>query len=587
MGSPLARGTTLSDPTHVYSLRVVPHAGRLDGELLLPAGEHLLETATWVPGAYAYLRYGRDLVDVRAEAASTGAPLGVQREGWTGYRIEPCAQPIRVTFRAVMADPAWGELAGYVTSEHAVLHPTRLPHVRSLAGSVRVHYELPEGWAMHHPAGAARENESSFLYPSFADWLDTPVVAGAFVHRQRQEGSTTFHYVFLEQAVGLDTELEGFLDDVQKIARAAGDVFSGFPFAEYTFVCSFDSRAHWGLEHAHATLVGLGPLALVDDAARFDALRVIAHELVHAWNVCRLKPAAFAPADLVAGGLPGELWIAEGFTRYYEFLLLVRAGFCTPERFFSNVVSYHDASTTRPGYARTSLLDSARATFLNHHRYPNAANTMIDYYDVGMLVAFDLDAELQLRGRSLDEAFATLYRRFGTATGGFTHEDACAVFAELGCEEIVRREVETPGALTTLAQLRRLGFECGVCEASTLGVILDGPRIVHVLEGSGAEAAGLLPDDRIVTHDALAFTSKGLEWLVGHRRSIALVVQRGDRLLSVDAGIGTRPQVTSLTFRGGAEAQATLQRWLGLGLATGAEIALRFYDNFHGTDRPV
>lgn len=571
--------------THDYRIQVVPHAARLEGELDLPPGAHLLETVSWVPGAYAFMRYGRDLVDVRAENATSGAALAVEREGFTGHRVEACAEPVRVTFRVAMADVAWGELAGYVSTEHAVVHATRVPHVRALGGAVRVQWSAPAEWAMHHPHGAEREDARTFVYPSFAAWLDVPVVFGTFTQRTRMEGETRFQHVFLERAVGMDTELEGFLDDVQALAREAGKIFGGFPFADYTFVWSFDSRMHWGLEHAHSTLVGVGPLCLIEEEARFAALRVAAHELVHAWNVCRLKPAALVDADLVSGAYPGELWVAEGLTRYYEFVLLARAGLCSVERFFANVVNYYRAATSRPGYRRSTLLDSSRATFLNHHRYPNAANTMIDYYDVGMLVAFDVDALLQGRDASLDAGFAALYARFGASATGYTHDDVCRVFADYGAEALIRTEVEHAGALSTLTRLEELGFACEVRDVPTLGVVLDGERVVHVIEGSAAEAAGIHPDDRVVLHDDIAFSKPGLSWLVEHRATLRLTVRRGDRLLPREVTLGTRRELTRLTFRGGGEHEKRLERWLGSSLRPGHELSLRHYDNFHGTER--
>lgn len=576
------RGAALTI-AHDYRITVVPHAARLEGELTLPPGEHLLETVSWVPGAYAFMRYGRDLVDVRAE--SEGRALSVTREGWTGYRLGAATGPVVVHFRIAMADLAWGELAGYVSSDHAVLHATRFPHVRPLIGQVRVAWIMPDGWALHHPGGAAHQAGTTYVYPSFTALLDVPVVCGTFVQRTRQEGGTTFHHVFLERAVGMDTELEGFLDDVQKVARATAAVFGSYPFTEYSFVWTFDSRCHWGLEHAHSTLVGVGPLALVDDDARFSALRVAAHELVHAWNIARLKPATMAGADLVAGAFPPELWVSEGFTRYYEFLLLVRTGACTPERFFANVANYHRGTTTRPGYRRTTLLDSSKATFLNHHRYPNAANTMIDYYDAGMLVAFDLDAYLRCREAALDTAFAALYTRHGSGNGGFTHDEACALFAEFGAEALVRREVETAGALSTVERFADLGFTCTVGDVPTLGVILDADRVVHVLEDSGAEAAGIHPDDRLVTHEGIAFSAAGLAWLVAHRATVDLTIRRGDRLLPRTVTVGSRREITRLVFDGGPAHEARLLRWLGTSLAAGTEISLRPYDNFHGTER--
>src|SRR5262249_8399791 len=151
-----------------------------------------------------------------------------------------------------------------------------------------------------------------------------------------------------------------------------------------------------------------------DDDARLQCMRVGGHELLHAWNVKRLKPKPIVNLDLSQGSFTDGLWVAEGFTRYYEFLLAVRAREMTPERFFSNVVNYWRHLTMRPAYARTSVADSSRATFLNHHRYPGAWNSSIDYYDAGMLVAFDIDAVLRRAKTpsSLDAAFVAFYTQF-------------------------------------------------------------------------------------------------------------------------------------------------------------------------------
>src|SRR5690606_24970521 len=136
-------------------------------------------------------------------------------------------------------------------------------------------------------------------------------------------------------------------------------------------------------------------------------IRVCAHELFHAWNVRRLRPAPLGQLahHLEDGSFTEGSWLAEGFTRYYELLLSARVGAYNPDPFFSAVAGYDHHLSAQPAYQRVSATDSSLATYLNHAKYPGRVNNSIDYYDKGMLIAFALDVQLRGRGQSLDSAF--------------------------------------------------------------------------------------------------------------------------------------------------------------------------------------
>ena len=377
-----------------YRVKVLPNEHALEIETTFDAEDAspVLEIPTWWPGAYGFMRYARDVVDVKAFDASSNAALSVEREGMNAFRVTGAKGRTRVTSKAFVVDPAWGELGGVVGTDQAVLLGTRLFFVRGHRGACRVSYEVPEKWGFHHPAGAKAIDARTFEYPNYATLLDTPVVCGRFDDIVRDVEGTPFHFIFLERAIGFEEKANDLVDALVKVAKECKAIFGSFPFESYAFVMSTDPRAHWGLEHENATMIGIGEDAFIDPEARLQAVRVAGHELLHAWNVKRLKPKPIVDLNLTEGSFTDGLWVAEGFTRYYEFLLAVRAGEMTPARFFSNVVNYWRHLAMRPAYARASVADSSRATFLNHHRYPGAWNSSIDYYDAGMLVAFDVDA---------------------------------------------------------------------------------------------------------------------------------------------------------------------------------------------------
>ncbi len=580
-----------------YRVRVLPEAHELEVELRLqglPAGPLRLATPTWVPGAYGFMKYGRGLFGVQA-ADPAGRALPVTRDGWSGFSLDCPGGTVAIRFHVHAMDPAWGELTGFVGSDQALLLATHYLYAPAHAGPCTVEYLLPEDWALHQPASAQKVGPATFEHPSFAALLDTPVAVGRFSRHTRNVHGVPFHFVFFDEALGAEQRRGAFLDALVRLAGECHRVFGAFPFRDYTFFFTFDPRAKWGLEHADATTIALDADTFVDEASWARGLRVSAHELFHAWNVCRLKPAPLGAPDLQRGSFPDALWVSEGITRYYEFLLLARAGILGAGEVFSNVVNYHRQLAARPAYQRVDLLDSSRSTFQNHNRYPGAVNTTIDYYDAGMLVAFDLDVALRQAGDSLDAAFSAFYAAHVGRGAGFTHADAKTFFSARvpATGELLARECEQAGQLGVVASLASLGFELGEAQVRRLGLVLDEKspgEIADVLDDSPAGRCGLAPGDVITSVEGHPFGAKGLAWAVRSLPRVALSVRRGSRTLDFAPEPEERQEIASLTWRG-TEAQAEFVRaWMGSpGFAPrpGEPVPLTAYENFHGIQKVV
>ncbi|MBI5544384.1 MAG: M61 family metallopeptidase, partial [Deltaproteobacteria bacterium] len=559
-----------------YRVRVLPEAHEVEVELSLtglPAGPIRLRTPTWVPGAYGFMKYGRDLFDVKAFDPASGRELHLVREGWSGFRVEGASGALRVGFKAYAFDPAWGELVGLIGHDQALLLATHFLFAPAHSGPCRVEYLLPEGWDLHHPSGARRQGERTWEYPSFAVLLDTPIVAGRFERRTRTIAGTPFHFVFLDEALGMKARVEAFIGALERIAEGCRALFGGFPFEDYSFLFTFDPQAHWGLEHANATTIALSDELFIDDDAWAQGLRVCAHELFHAWNVCRLKPAPLGAPDLEGGSFPDALWVSEGITRYYEFLLLVRARAITGQDFFANVVNYYRQLESHPAFRRVSLLDSSRATFLNHNKYPGSINATIDYYDKGMLVAFDLDVALRAAGSQsgrpdrLDAALAELYRTHVGRGDGLRHDEAKAFFAQRlpQARELLEREVERPGELGVIASLRALGFEVEERPVPRLGLVFSEKtpaQIANVADDSPAGRSGIAPLDVVERVNGFPFKPKALAWATASEPTVALQVKRGARSLVFSIAPEPRSQIASLVWRGTEDQLARIRSWL-------------------------
>jgi predicted metalloprotease with PDZ domain len=478
-----------------------------------------------------------------------------------------------------------------VGHDNAMLLATRYLFAPELAGPCTVEYLLPAGWGLHHPAGARALGATSFEYPSFAALLDTPVVAGRFDARSRTNSRTAFHFIFLDRCVGFDAEVERFADDLMKIAEECRAAFGAFPFDGYSFVFTFNPLAHWGLEHANATTIALPELAFIDPAERAKALRVCAHELFHAWNVCRLKPRPLGAPDFDRGSFPEALWVSEGLTRYYEFVLCARAGVYAPAAVVSNLVNYFRQLAAMPAYARVSLLDSSRATFLNHNKFPGSVNTTIDYYDKGMLVAFDLDVALRTAQRptTLDATFAAFYGQKAGQGDGFSHEEAVQALSagDRAIAAALRKATEEPAGLSTVASLEKLGFRVRWEESPFLGIVMaeTGAAVANLPDDGPAGRSGLAAGDEILRVNGFPYAHKALTWMVAHEKRLRLEVKRGHQTFAFEIAPELRRRIAGLTWEGNPAQRERVRAWLGGAEFTpqpGEAIPLSAYDNFHG-----
>lgn len=587
----------------VYTVELVPAEHELHVEMALRGaaaqGTVRLEIPTWVPGDYLFAPQVRDLFNVRAWCGASNKPLEVRRDGWQGFAVGGGTGDVRIAYTAY----AWGsdlsESAGVVDERCAVMLGARLLFTPAHLGACEVHYRVPDGWRAHHPSGAERLGAFAWRYPSYELLLDTPVVFGHFDTLERLVRDTPFYFVFIDRGVGFEAESARFVDAVARVVDAIGAVFGSFPFADYTFVLSLSPDNDWGLEHLTSTMCGLGPDVFVDADQFAIGVRVCAHELFHAWNVrrCRPSPLGHVATHLRNGAFTEGLWLAEGFTRYYEFLACARAGIYSASQFFSNIVGYYNELTGKPAYTRVSAAESSYASYVNHASYAGRANNGIDYYDKGMLIAFSVDAMLRTSGgqQSLDTVIRAFYERytgFGPTQPGYTTEDVLAFFHEIHppLRALVAGAVEHPGGLETAAALGALGFEAKVGPNLRLGLVFQkaiAPVIYGVLDDAPAGRVGLAPGDVITAIDDYAFSAAALSWAGRRSAQVTLTVQRGHRLLSFALAPAPHDRIQSLRWTGNASAAALLRAWLGqpnLDLDDGRDVDLSFYENFHGIE---
>jgi len=117
-----------------------------------------------------------------------------------------------------------------------------------------------------------------------------------------------------------------------------------------------------------------------------------------------------------------ELWIAEGFTSYYDDLTLLRAGKMTEDEWLAAMSKNLRRVEEHPGHLVQPLSEASFDAWIEYYRKDeDTTNQAVSYYLKGAIVAWLLDTEVRRRtsgARSLDDVLRVAWERF--ATSGYT-----------------------------------------------------------------------------------------------------------------------------------------------------------------------
>ncbi|HSL24094.1 MAG TPA: PDZ domain-containing protein [Vicinamibacterales bacterium] len=383
------------------------------------------------PGRYALHEFAKNVYDVRAVDRS-GAEIPLARPdpyGWTAMAFDG---PLRVTYKVfgnhvdgtyLAVDGTHAHMnmpAVFMWARGATGRPVHVTFVPPPASSWRVATQLfptSDPW--------------TFTAPNLQYFMDSPTEMAAFwehtftVPQPAAPGSASFR-IALHHEAG-DAGARMFAAGVERIAAEHAAVFGEFPAFEpghYTFLADYLAHARGdGMEHRNSTVL-TGRSDLSQESGRIGALATVAHELFHAWNVERIRPASLEPFDFERANMSSELWIGEGFTSYYEALVMQRAGLASLDQTLAALGGAIDLVVNAAGRHTQSVVEMSRmAPFVDAASFVDENNfhiTFVSYYTWGAALALGLDLSLRdlSGGRvTLDDFMRAMWREHGRPGG--------------------------------------------------------------------------------------------------------------------------------------------------------------------------
>jgi predicted metalloprotease with PDZ domain len=376
------------------------------------------------PGRYAMHDFAKNVYDVRVFDAG-GRELETTRPDPHGWRVTEHGGAVTVRYK-VFGDRVDGTYLAIDTTHAHVNMPAVIMFGRGLDDrSARLTFSPPmstPGWSLATQliAGPA---PFEFTAPNLQYLMDSPVELGPVTLEPFSVDGHIFR--FAVHHTGTRDAVRSFVRDVEKIVREQRAIFGEFPAYEsgqFTFLADYLPYSDFdGMEHRNSTVLTASTTIERD---RLGLLSTVAHEFFHSWNVERIRPRALEPFNFEAANMTGELWLAEGFTQYYEPLTLNRAGLTDVASTASAFAEMIGAVALSPAHRLRSAEEMSRlAPFTDGVEVIDRTNwstTYTSYYTFGGAIALALDLSLRERsdGRlSLDDFMRSMWRVYGKPGG--------------------------------------------------------------------------------------------------------------------------------------------------------------------------
>src|SRR5258706_11084196 len=379
------------------------HIFRVRETIPAEAGPITLLYPRWLPGTHAPTGRIEQLAGLSVKAG--GNRLEWTRDPVDGFAFHVTApkgaSALEVEFQVLtsvdtdqgrmvmspeMLNLEWNSVAVYPAGYFA----RQIPFEASL--------KLPEGWQFGGALETASTNGGvvTFKTVSFDTLVDSPLFAGRNFKRFDLDpnGPVPVHLnVVADRADELETKPEQ-IEAHRNLVRPAYKLYGAHHYDHYDFLLSLSDRMGGiGLEHHRSSENGTVPTYFTEWEKNADTRDLLAHEYTHSWNGKFRRPADLRTANFNVPMRDSLLWVYEGQTQYWGYVLAARAGLITKQQALDAVAATPAADDHRRGREWRPLQDTTNDPVIEMRRpLPwRSWQRAEDYYSEGELVWLDAD----------------------------------------------------------------------------------------------------------------------------------------------------------------------------------------------------
>jgi predicted metalloprotease with PDZ domain len=284
--------------------------------------------------------------------------------------------------------------------------------------------KLPSGWGYGtalEPAGPGVDGTTAFKPVTFNTLVDSPMFAGRYFERVDLDpgAPVPVHMDIVADSPELLTISPEQLQAHRNLVQQAYRLYGSHHYDHYDFLLGLsDKMGGIGLEHHQSSEDGTIPKYFTDWDHTVGR-DLLAHEYTHSWNGKFRRPADLWTANFNTPMRGSLLWVYEGQTQYWGYVLAARSGLMTKQDTLDAIAATAAAYDHRVGRSWRDLEDTTNDPIIAERRpIPWLSwQRSEDYYSEGQLNWLDIDTLIRkLSGgkKSLDD-FARAF--FGVHDG--------------------------------------------------------------------------------------------------------------------------------------------------------------------------
>ena len=536
----------------------------------------VLSLPTWIPGSYLIREFSKHIESVRAYDEE-GRLLEIQKFEKNKWRLfNTDHELITVEYDVYAYDLS--VRGAYVDQNRLYVNPAcaclglegqedKAVEVELFLPDELEHFQLATGMA----SKSLVKGRFTLKAKNYAELIDAPFELAEQTRFSFEANGIPHEFVVSGKHAMNAARMQ---QDIEKICATEISMFGSAPFSNYTFMTMATANSYGGLEHPNSTSLispredlpkANEPEEPSEDYQRF--LGLCSHEYFHSWLVKFIRPENFVNYDLNKEGYTSLLWIFEGFTSYYDDLILLRSGVISQASYIKLLKTQIDRYLQNPGRFVQSVSESSFDAWVKFYRQDeNSNNAGTSYYNKGCLVALCLDLGLRLRGSSLDALMRKLYEN--AQKGIQVHErtivELCNELTGDNWIEQINHLINTTDELPLDQLFPEFGLSYSLKNDKSLPLGLklvekpEGVLVQSARRDGAAAQAGLSAHDVIIAIDGLKATMKLVEKYAKQEGSYSILAFRRDELMSFDVK-ASGSELTEVELK--VEDQAKAEKW--------------------------
>ncbi len=483
-----------------------------------------LKMPVWTPGSYLVREFARNIETITASAGTKNIALKKIRKniwhlsttGISSLTIKYRVYAFEISVRTSFIDAAHA----FLSSPDIFIYPDGM-----LGQPSTIHIQPYKGWTTVSTSLEHVNNDAFTLHsPNYDILFDSPIEVGTQDVFGFETGGVKYE---VAMCGGGNYDKERLKKDMARIVEEETTIYGENPNKHYTFIVHNYLKNGGGLEHLSSCVLGASRDKYADEKGYASFLGLAAHEHFHLWNVKRLRPIALGPFDYDNENYTTNLWIAEGFTAYYQDIIVRRIHLYPPEYYLGLMADNITSSENQPGTKVQSLAESSYDAWIKAYRpNENSVNSTISYYTKGNIIALLLDLEIinTTKGaKSLDDVMRYMYNQYyKIKKRGYTDAEfkqGIEKIAGKNFDEFYKNYVYGVTPVDYNKYLQYAGYKLVDEYADSndpalgVGTVVSGGKIIisSVLRGSAAWVDGINVNDELVAiNGAEITTTKGI-----------------------------------------------------------------------------